>query len=132
MYLKLLEYSFTDKKPDLENNALALKYDTQYKGNLPNNCNQHTAFIARTSANSLYISRTNPFRRIADNKTNPDSSTTSSSEHRPAREDNLHFGKTCYSLDGWNHISSNRWYANPKLYSQRLRAQQGNAYGTYC
>lgn len=71
MRLKLYEQSSNDRKSDLENNPLALKHDTQYKGTLPNT--GQGAFVARTQSTNF---RTNPYPKRA-------------LEHRTAEGDKL-------------------------------------------
>ena len=128
MRLKIYEQAANEKKPDLENNPLALKHDTQYKGNLPNN----SAFVARTQHSNF---RTNPYpRRLPDRpgqENRSESRPTWDREQTPTH--NPHFGKTCFTCGGYNHISSNCWHAYPELHPRRLRANQnqGKAYGTY-
>lgn len=56
MRLKLFEQSSNETKPDLENNPLALKHDTQYRGNHPNTT--QGSFVTRTQQQNF---RTNPY-----------------------------------------------------------------------
>ena len=129
MRLKLYEQSSNERKSDLENNPLALKHDTQYEGNLPNT--GQGAFVARTPSTNF---RTNPYpRRPLDNRVNSQDNQARLGVIRDADQavSNPHFGKTCFSCGGFNHISSNCWHAHPELHPRRLRSQQqGNAYGT--
>ena len=133
MRLKMYEQSSNEKKSDLENNPLALKHDTQYKGHLP-----HTgqgAFVARTQPSNFTA---NPYpRRALENRVNSQDNSLSRDSRKPSGGEqgamsNPHFGKTCFSCGGFNHISSNCWHAHPELHPRRLRSQQqqGNAYGT--
>ena len=131
--MKIYEQSFIEKKSDLENNPLALKHDTQYKGNLPNT--GQGAFVARRQSTNF---RTNPYpRRALESRANSqDNRANSQDHHAPAIRDgvqvmsNPRFGKTCFSCGGFNHISNNCWHVHPELHPRRLRSQQGNAYGT--
>ena len=60
MRLKLFESS--DRRPDLESNPLALKHDTQYRGN------SRGAYVARSQPQSQ--SQSSPLHPYKDNRDN--------------------------------------------------------------
>lgn len=132
MRLKLFESA--DRRPDLEQNPLALKHDTQYRGS------SRSAYVARSQQSSQQsASRSHPYRDNRDNRDSRD--TRESKDTRDTRDrdaidnrDNAHYGKRCYNCGGWNHISNTCWHLHPELRpypSWRSRHQDSeNAYGT--
>ena len=126
--MRLKVFESADRRPDIENNPLALKHDTQYCGN------SHGAYVARSQSSQQTTSCSHPYQDNRDNRDTRDTKDTRDTRDRVDSRDNAHLGKRCYNCGGWNHISTTCWHLHPELRpypSWRPRHQDSeNAYGT--